>query len=104
MLFFSTDRQRRLVARREEFDAPCGVDWQSTARAIRDVKDDMDFVLLNRIATAGVMNEDIMKHVDTLSNGECPWCGAPKQDRRHMWWQCVEFNAIRQKIWGGAAP
>ena len=50
------------------------------------------------------MTDDINNHINNLSDGTCPWCKQATQDKKHMWWECSEFDYIRNRIWQHNIP
>eukprot|EP00969_Alexandrium_andersonii_P088192 3889320-Alexandrium_andersonii.AAC.1 len=90
-------RQRREVARRPALASNGGLE-RGVLLSYLGGLEHQDRVLAKRIASLGVWNQSVLEHAGIQESSCCPWCGAPKQSWKHMWWQCSHFAEVRERF------
>eukprot|EP00969_Alexandrium_andersonii_P119458 5281679-Alexandrium_andersonii.AAC.1 len=54
-------------------------------------------VLMRRILIGGVWSATNMCHAGFESEDKRAWSGKERGARKHAWWMCEKFDAIRQE-------
>eukprot|EP00969_Alexandrium_andersonii_P263790 11659657-Alexandrium_andersonii.AAC.1 len=52
----------------------------------------------------GVWTRSTLRHLEGEASAVCQRCGSGDETTTHLWWECVRFSHIRNRIWPDGVP